>query len=123
MGDSWFEAAQFIACAVFFPVQSIHLFCDSLLLDEEGGSGDQAVVLTDILGIEDALGTMDFKVAGNEKGACCTVCCGMVWCGMAWYGMVWYGMVWYGTVWYGMVWFGMIRRTARYGTVRYGADL
>lgn len=40
----------------------------SLLLDEDGGSGDEAVVLTDILGIEDALGTMDFKVAGNEKG-------------------------------------------------------
>eukprot|EP00904_Undaria_pinnatifida_P002993 jgi/Undpi1/12695/HiC_scaffold_6.g02363.m1 len=39
-----------------------------LLLDEDGGSGDEAVVLTDILGIEDALGTMDFKVAGNEKG-------------------------------------------------------
>ena len=26
------------------------------------------MVLTDILGIEDALGTMDFKVAGNEDG-------------------------------------------------------
>lgn len=39
-----------------------------MLLDEDGGSGDDAVVLTDILGLEDALGTMDFKVAGNEKG-------------------------------------------------------
>ncbi|CAM9488034.1 unnamed protein product [Ectocarpus sp. 6 AP-2014] len=39
-----------------------------LLLDEEGGSGEEAVVLTDILGLEDALGTMDFKVAGNDKG-------------------------------------------------------
>lgn len=39
-----------------------------LLLDEDGGSGDEAVILTDILGIEDALGTMDFKVAGNEHG-------------------------------------------------------
>ncbi|CAM9452401.1 unnamed protein product, partial [Scytosiphon promiscuus] len=39
-----------------------------LLLDEDGGSGEDAVVLTDILGLEDALGTMDFKVAGNDKG-------------------------------------------------------
>lgn len=30
--------------------------------------GDEPVVLTDILGLEDALGTMDFKVAGNETG-------------------------------------------------------
>lgn len=29
---------------------------------------DEPVVLTDILGFEDALGTMDFKVAGNEVG-------------------------------------------------------
>jgi len=40
-----------------------------LLLDEESGSGDEgAVILTDILGTEDALGTMDFKVAGNDEG-------------------------------------------------------
>jgi len=30
--------------------------------------GDQVVVLTDIQGMEDALGDMDFKVAGTEKG-------------------------------------------------------
>ncbi len=30
--------------------------------------GDQFVVLTDILGLEDMLGDMDFKVAGTEKG-------------------------------------------------------
>lgn len=30
--------------------------------------GDRAVVLTDILGLEDALGDMDFKVAGTRKG-------------------------------------------------------
>jgi polyribonucleotide nucleotidyltransferase len=30
--------------------------------------GDDPVVLTDILGLEDALGTMDFKVAGNVAG-------------------------------------------------------
>eukprot|EP01041_Mallomonas_annulata_P004249 gene4249-8446_t len=29
---------------------------------------DEPVILTDILGLEDALGTMDFKVAGNETG-------------------------------------------------------
>jgi polyribonucleotide nucleotidyltransferase len=30
--------------------------------------GDRVEVLTDILGLEDALGDMDFKVAGSEKG-------------------------------------------------------
>lgn len=30
------------------------------------------MVLTDILGLEDALGTMDFKVAGNDKGELAT---------------------------------------------------
>lgn len=30
--------------------------------------GDEPVILTDILGLEDALGTMDFKVAGNASG-------------------------------------------------------
>jgi len=30
--------------------------------------GDKTVVLTDILGLEDALGDMDFKVAGTRKG-------------------------------------------------------
>ncbi|CAN5676898.1 polyribonucleotide nucleotidyltransferase [soil metagenome] len=30
--------------------------------------GDKVEVLTDILGVEDALGDMDFKVAGSEKG-------------------------------------------------------
>jgi len=30
--------------------------------------GDQVEVLTDILGLEDALGDMDFKVAGSERG-------------------------------------------------------
>ena len=32
------------------------------------GDGDQYAVLTDILGIEDHLGDMDFKVAGTDKG-------------------------------------------------------
>jgi polyribonucleotide nucleotidyltransferase len=30
--------------------------------------GDQVAVLTDILGVEDALGDMDFKVAGTRDG-------------------------------------------------------
>ena len=30
--------------------------------------GDRVAVLTDILGLEDALGDMDFKVAGTRKG-------------------------------------------------------
>ena len=38
-----------------------------LLLDESGGGG-APIVLTDILGSEDALGTMDFKVAGDAEG-------------------------------------------------------
>ena len=37
-----------------------------LILGEK--DGDEPVILTDILGLEDALGTMDFKVAGNETG-------------------------------------------------------
>ncbi|MCR4418946.1 MAG: polyribonucleotide nucleotidyltransferase [Clostridia bacterium] len=32
--------------------------------------GDATVVLSDIQGLEDALGDMDFKVAGTEKGIC-----------------------------------------------------
>ena len=38
-----------------------------LLLDESGGGGEP-IVLTDILGSEDALGTMDFKLAGDTEG-------------------------------------------------------
>ena len=38
-----------------------------LLLDESGGGGEP-IILTDILGSEDALGTMDFKVAGDADG-------------------------------------------------------
>jgi len=37
-----------------------------LLLDESGGGGEP-IILTDILGSEDALGTMDFKVAGDAE--------------------------------------------------------
>ncbi len=29
---------------------------------------EKPIILSDILGLEDALGTMDFKVAGNEDG-------------------------------------------------------
>lgn len=38
-----------------------------LILDEEDGK-DAPIVLTDILGLEDGLGTMDFKVAGDDQG-------------------------------------------------------
>ena len=38
-----------------------------MLLDEEGAD-EPPIILTDIFGSEDALGTMDFKVAGNEAG-------------------------------------------------------
>ena len=34
----------------------------------EGAPVDDAVVLTDLMGIEDALGVMDFKVAGGRSG-------------------------------------------------------
>lgn len=37
-----------------------------LILGEN--EGDEPVILTDILGLEDALGTMDFKVAGDDLG-------------------------------------------------------
>lgn len=40
-----------------------------LLLGDKGGVSDEnAIILTDILGTEDALGTMDFKVAGDKEG-------------------------------------------------------
>jgi polyribonucleotide nucleotidyltransferase len=39
-----------------------------LLGDKEGVSDENALILSDILGTEDALGTMDFKVAGDRKG-------------------------------------------------------
>ena len=40
-----------------------------MLLDDKGGVSDKdAVILSDILGTEDALGTMDFKVAGDRNG-------------------------------------------------------
>lgn len=39
-----------------------------LLGDKAGVSDDNAVILSDILGTEDALGTMDFKVAGDKEG-------------------------------------------------------
>ncbi|RYY68855.1 hypothetical protein EON63_24345 [archaeon] len=38
------------------------------LIVDEGGDDDGALILTDILGLEDALGTMDLKVAGSEGG-------------------------------------------------------
>ena len=39
-----------------------------LLEDEHAVSDDDAVILSDISGTEDALGTMDFKVAGDRSG-------------------------------------------------------
>ena len=39
-----------------------------LLGDKSGLSDENAVIVSDILGQEDALGTMDFKVAGNKDG-------------------------------------------------------
>jgi polyribonucleotide nucleotidyltransferase len=40
-----------------------------MLLGDKGGVSDEnAVILSDILGTEDALGTMDFKVAGDREG-------------------------------------------------------
>jgi len=39
-----------------------------LLGDKKGTSDDNSVILSDILGVEDALGTMDFKVAGDREG-------------------------------------------------------
>ena len=39
-----------------------------LLGDKSDVSDDNAVIVSDILGTEDALGTMDFKVAGDKEG-------------------------------------------------------
>jgi polyribonucleotide nucleotidyltransferase len=39
-----------------------------LLGDKDGVSDENALILSDITGTEDALGTMDFKVAGNREG-------------------------------------------------------
>ena len=39
-----------------------------LITENAGGSGDRFAVLSDILGDEDHLGDMDFKVAGTEDG-------------------------------------------------------
>lgn len=39
-----------------------------LLGDKDGVSDENAVILSDISGTEDALGTMDFKVAGDKDG-------------------------------------------------------
>lgn len=39
-----------------------------LLGDQDSISDENAVILSDILGTEDALGTMDFKVAGDREG-------------------------------------------------------
>jgi polyribonucleotide nucleotidyltransferase len=41
-----------------------------ILGSEAAGGGDELepIVLTDILGSEDALGDMDFKVAGDKDG-------------------------------------------------------
>ena len=48
------------------PVSGIAM---GMLLGDKGTvSDDNAVIVSDILGIEDALGTMDFKVAGDREG-------------------------------------------------------
>ena len=39
-----------------------------LLGDSSGVSDENSIILSDILGTEDALGTMDFKVAGDDSG-------------------------------------------------------
>lgn len=39
-----------------------------LINDKKGVSDENALILSDILGTEDALGTMDFKVAGDRTG-------------------------------------------------------
>ena len=51
------------------PVRPVAGIAMGLLLGDRGEvSDDNAIVLTDILGTEDALGTMDFKVAGDRDG-------------------------------------------------------
>ena len=46
------------------PIQVQSRDCDGFILEENGFS-----ILSDILGVEDALGDMDFKVAGEKKAS------------------------------------------------------
>jgi len=39
-----------------------------MLMGDNRGSDEDAIIVSDILGTEDALGTMDFKVAGDRRG-------------------------------------------------------
>ena len=52
----------------FSHMLNTYLFIGMLLGDKHGVSDENAVIVSDILGTEDALGTMDFKVAGNKEG-------------------------------------------------------
>jgi polyribonucleotide nucleotidyltransferase len=63
------------AVRLFFLKLCLLFFCATagiamgMLLDDKGGVSDEsALILSDITGTEDALGTMDFKVAGDREG-------------------------------------------------------
>ena len=49
-----------LACAIKRPIAGIAM---GLILE-----GDKYAILSDILGVEDALGDMDFKIAGDTHG-------------------------------------------------------
>ena len=53
-------------------VQHVAWVAMGMLFKDDGPGGVDmgvtAIILTDITGMEDALGTMDFKVAGNRGG-------------------------------------------------------
>ena len=51
-----------------YPHNSASQGGNSPLNGDDSENQSQPVILTDILGLEDALGTMDFKIAGNETG-------------------------------------------------------
>lgn len=49
------------------------LLPDALKKGDSSAQDDEAVILTDILGLEDGLGTMDFKVMSLKNTALCTL--------------------------------------------------
>mmetsp|Transcript_12106 Transcript_12106/g.18195 ORF Transcript_12106/g.18195 Transcript_12106/m.18195 type:complete len:807 (+) Transcript_12106:96-2516(+) len=50
------------------PIRHVAGIAMGLILPEDDGIITEPILLTDILGIEDALGSMDFKVAGDDFG-------------------------------------------------------
>jgi polyribonucleotide nucleotidyltransferase len=57
-----------LLCLFFRSFVTAGIAMGMLLGDKDGISDENALILSDITGTEDALGTMDFKVAGDREG-------------------------------------------------------